>query len=77
MRRALIGAVVALATALVLAPVAGAIDKVNTAKLRKGVTVDGILEHERALQEIAIANDDTRAATTPATTLRWHTFNSA
>ena len=44
---------------------AGAIDKVNTAKLRKGVTVDGILEHERALQDIAIANDDTRAATTP------------
>ncbi len=65
MRRALIGAVVALATALVLAPVAGAIDKVNTAKLRKGVTVDGIMEHERALQDIAIANDDTRAATTP------------
>ena len=65
MRRALIGAVAALAAALVLAPVAGAIDEVNTAKLRKGVTVDGILEHERALQDIAIANDGTRAATTP------------
>ena len=38
MRRALIGAVVALAAALMLAPVASAVDEVNTKKLRKGVT---------------------------------------
>ena len=36
----------------------------DTKKLRKGVTLAGILEHERALQEIAIANDGNRAATT-------------
>jgi Zn-dependent M28 family amino/carboxypeptidase len=53
------------AAALILAPAASAIDKVNSAKIRKGVTVDGILEHERAFQRIASANDDTRAATTP------------
>jgi Zn-dependent M28 family amino/carboxypeptidase len=53
------------ATALLLAPVASAIDKVNTNKLRKAVTVGGILEHERALQRIAIGNGGNRAATTP------------
>jgi Zn-dependent M28 family amino/carboxypeptidase len=36
----------------------------DTSKLRKGVTVEGILEHERALQRIAIAHDGNRAATT-------------
>ena len=36
----------------------------DTKQLRKGVTVGGILEHERAFQEIAIANDGNRAATT-------------
>jgi Zn-dependent M28 family amino/carboxypeptidase len=64
-RKALIAAAAALAAALMLAPTAGAIDKVNSGKLRKGVTLDGILEHERALQDIAIANEDNRAATTP------------
>ena len=55
----------ALAAVLVVAPVASAIDRVNTRDLRNGVTVDGILEHERAFQDIAIANDGNRAATTP------------
>jgi Zn-dependent M28 family amino/carboxypeptidase len=64
-KKALIAAIVALAVAVVAAPAASAIDKVNTGKLRKGVTVGGILEHERALQDIAIENDGTRAATTP------------
>jgi Zn-dependent M28 family amino/carboxypeptidase len=64
-RRPLLGAVAVLAAALVLAPAAGAIDKVNSGKLRKAVTLEGILEHERALQDIAIANGDNRAATTP------------
>jgi hypothetical protein len=63
-RRSLIGAVVALAAALMLAPAASAVDDVNTKKLRKGVTAAGILDHMRALQRIANANDGTRAATT-------------
>jgi hypothetical protein len=37
----------------------------DTKKLRKGVTLDGMLEHLRAFQNIAIANGDNRAATTP------------
>ena len=65
MKKALIAAVAALVVAIIAAPAASAIDKVNTGKLRKGVTVDGILEHERALQDIAIDNEGTRAATTP------------
>ena len=53
-----------MAAALLLAPVAFAIDRVGTANLREAVTVDGILDHERALQRIAIANGGNRAATT-------------
>ena len=64
MSRASIAATLTLAATLLLAPTASAIDKVNTEKLRKGVTLDGILEHERALQRIAIAHDGNRAATT-------------
>jgi Zn-dependent M28 family amino/carboxypeptidase len=64
-RKTLLAAIAVLAAALIVAPAASAIDKVKTGKLRKGVTVDGILEHERALQDIAIANDGNRAATTP------------
>ena len=63
-RRGLCAAVAAIAAALLLAPAASAVDKINTKKLRKGVTLDGILEHERALQRIAIAHDGNRAATT-------------
>jgi Zn-dependent M28 family amino/carboxypeptidase len=63
-KKALIAAIAALAVAIVAAPAASAIDKVKTGKLRKGVTVDGILEHERAFQNIALANDGNRAATT-------------
>ena len=65
MKKGLTTVVVALAAALLLAPVASAIDKVNTRELRRGVTLDGILEHERAFQDIAIANDGNRAATFP------------
>jgi hypothetical protein len=64
-RRALIAATAALVVALIVAPVASAIDKVNTRELRKGVTVDGILEHQRAFQDIALAHDGNRAARTP------------
>jgi Zn-dependent M28 family amino/carboxypeptidase len=49
-----------------LSPIqAFAIDDVNTSKLRKAVTVSGILQHERALQRIANKYDGTRASGTP------------
>jgi Zn-dependent M28 family amino/carboxypeptidase len=62
--RALIAAAAAIAATLALAPAAQAIDRVNTEQLRKKVTLDGILEHQRAFQRIAIAHDGNRAATT-------------
>jgi Zn-dependent M28 family amino/carboxypeptidase len=65
MKRASIAVAIAVTAALVLSPVASAVDRVNTQRLRNLVTVDGILEHERALQRIAIANGGNRAATTP------------
>jgi Zn-dependent M28 family amino/carboxypeptidase len=64
-RRALTAIVACMAASLLLAPGASAIDRVDTKQLRKGVTLDGILEHQRAFQNIAIANGDNRAATTP------------
>ena len=64
-RKALTAMVAAFAGALLLAPVASAIDKVDTTQLRNGVTVGGILEHEQAFQQIATANGDNRAATFP------------
>jgi Zn-dependent M28 family amino/carboxypeptidase len=64
-RRALTAIVACVAASLLLAPAASAIDRVDTRQLREGVTLDGILEHARAFQSIAIANDDNRAATTP------------
>jgi Zn-dependent M28 family amino/carboxypeptidase len=63
---------IALATTSVLLSVgllspiqAFAIDDVNTSKLRKAVTVSGILQHERALQRIANQNGGIRASGTP------------
>jgi Zn-dependent M28 family amino/carboxypeptidase len=64
MRKLLIVPVALLATALA-APSASAIDEVNTNNLRKQIGLPGLLEHERALQRIAIAHDNTRAAATP------------
>src|ERR1700742_5098336 len=52
------------AAAMAFAPTAGAIDRTNTHELRKGVTLHKILAHERAFQDVAIANDGNRAATT-------------
>jgi hypothetical protein len=48
--------VACLAASLLLAPAGSAIDRVDTKKLRKGVTLDGILEHQRVFQNIATAN---------------------
>jgi Zn-dependent M28 family amino/carboxypeptidase len=64
-RRLLIGAVAATVAALLLAPVAQAVDDVNTSRLRQGVTAGGILEHMRTFQRLANANDGNRAAATP------------
>jgi len=44
---------------------AQALDEVNTKKLRDGVTVGGILAHERVLQRIANQNGGTRASGLP------------
>jgi Zn-dependent M28 family amino/carboxypeptidase len=63
--RKLLCAATATVVALACAPSAGAIDRVDTKKLRKAVTLEKILQHERALQDVAIANDGNRAATTP------------
>lgn len=66
MRKALWGAAAIPLTLGLLVPVqASAIDNVNTAKLRRAVTVNGILQHERAFQQIANENDGTRASGTP------------
>ena len=62
-RAAVIGALAA--ASLTFTSSAFALDEVNTKKLRDGVTVNGILQHERALQAIANANDGTRASGTP------------
>lgn len=44
---------------------AAAVDQVDTQKLRKAVSVSGILGHERVFQRIANQNDGTRASGTP------------
>ncbi len=55
-----------LAASLIFTSNAGAaLDEVNTKKLRDGVTVNGILQHERALQQIANQNGGTRSSGTP------------
>ncbi len=41
------------------------LDEVNTKKLRDGVTINGMLAHERAFQFIANANGGRRASGTP------------
>lgn len=66
-RRTLSGAVIAaLVAGTMVVPVstAAAVDKVNTTRLEKAVTVNGILSHERVLQRIANQNGGTRASGT-------------
>ena len=66
MRKALIGAVgIPLTLGLLMPTNASAIEEVDTKKLRTAVTVNGILQHERAFQRIANANGGTRASGTP------------
>jgi Zn-dependent M28 family amino/carboxypeptidase len=64
MKRLVTCAVALLATAVLLAPAAGAVDRINTSNLRQGVTAGGILEHMRAFQRLANANGGNRAAAT-------------
>ena len=65
MRKALI-AVLAIAAALPMAsPAAAAEDAYNSQGLRKAVTLDGVREHQTALQAVADANGGTRASGTP------------
>lgn len=64
-RRTLLVAAIVVGSLAVPLSATAAIDEVNTTKLQKAVTVNGILQHERALQRIANRNDDTRAAGTP------------
>jgi hypothetical protein len=61
----LLTAVAVLALTLVYTPVAGADDITETKGFRKAVTLDGIREHQAALQEIADENDGIRLAGTP------------
>jgi Zn-dependent M28 family amino/carboxypeptidase len=62
-RAAVIGV---LAAALTFTSSASAdLDEVNSKKLRDGVTVNGILQHERAFQQIANLNGGTRSSGTP------------
>ena len=66
MRKSLALAVVAAMALTLTGPApAEAVDQVNTKKLRKAVTVGGILAHERVLQRIANQNGGTRASGTP------------
>ena len=58
-------AALAVGTAVTSASSAAAVDDVSTTKLRRAVTVNGILGHERALQRIANQNGGTRASGTP------------
>ncbi|GAB7190460.1 aminopeptidase PaaP [Kineococcus sp. NUM-3379] len=66
MRRSIALSAAAVTTAAVLAPTAPAmaVDDVNTTKLRREVTTNGILAHLRAFQRIANQNDGNRASGT-------------
>ena len=68
-QRHLRGATVAVTAAafvsLAVVVPASADNGTDTSALRNAVTVDGILAHEQAFQEIANANGGTRAAGTP------------
>ena len=56
-------AALGIVASLVAAPSASAqVEQIDTARLRAGVTVNGILQHERALMRIAAANGGNRSA---------------
>ena len=78
MRKLLIGAVATTVAALLLVPTAlAAPDEINTERLRNGVTTSGILNHMRALQRAANANEGNRAANTTGYDASWTTSSGA
>jgi len=67
-RKRFIGAALALCAAgstLLASSAYAELDEVNSKKLRNAVTINGVMQHERALQAIANANGGTRASGTP------------
>ena len=66
MKKPVLPLMAALGVAALLAPTtpAVAVTTVDSSALRQAVTVDGILQHERALYAIAAKNDGTRASGT-------------
>ena len=64
-RRATLLACLVVMAVAVPSTAALAIDDVNTKKIEKAVTVNGILQHERVLQRIANNNGGNRASGTP------------
>jgi Zn-dependent M28 family amino/carboxypeptidase len=64
-RRLRHAAMLAVGASLAFTSTAYAVDEVNTQRLRDGVTINGMLAHERAFQFIANANGGTRASGTP------------
>lgn len=58
-------AVALVATAVAPTTASARVDEVNTKRLRDGVTVGGIMAHERVFQRIANTNGGTRASGTP------------
>jgi hypothetical protein len=63
-KSALAAASVLLSVGLLSPMQASAVDQVDTQKLRDAVTVSGILQHERALQNVANNNEGIRASGT-------------
>jgi Zn-dependent M28 family amino/carboxypeptidase len=65
-KKPVVAALTAVAVAALVAPTvpAAAVDTVDSSRLREAVTVNGILQHERALYAIAAKNDGIRAVTT-------------
>ena len=64
-RRAWLVAALVVGSLTVPVSATAVVDEINTQKLRDAVSVNGILQHERALQRIANRNEGTRAAGTP------------
>jgi hypothetical protein len=64
-RKALIAAVAVAAALPMASPAVAAEDAFNSQGLRKAVTVEGVRDHQAALQAVADANGGTRASGTP------------
>ncbi len=63
--RRLFALLVAAVLVLTIVGPASAVDDIDSTRLRKAVTVGGILAHQRVFQRIANQNDGTRASGTP------------